>query len=235
MMRISEIFKSIDGEGITAGFPAIFIRTYGCNLRCSYCDSLYALEGNDYTEMSVDEIIDTINKKYPGSTHVTITGGEPLLQDELHKLIVRLVMNTSVELINIETNGAVRLNDFMLKCRKYRDEEFDSTLIIEDRVIFTMDWKSISSGMHKAMLKENLPWLGENDVLKFVVGSEEDLNQMVDVIKTNQIDAHIFVSPVFGNIEPKEIVEYLLKNNLNNIRMQLQMHKFIWPPEMRGV
>lgn len=234
-MKISEIFKSIDGEGITAGFPAVFIRTYGCNLRCSYCDSLYALEGDDYVDMSVDDIIDIINTQYPGSKHATVTGGEPLIQEDLPSLLVRLIMETSIEFINIETNGAVRLPDFMLQCRKYKDEKIDSKIVIEDRIIFTMDWKSISSGMDKAMLEENLPWLGENDVLKFVVGSKEDLDQMYDVVKRHPIDAHIFVSPVFGKIEPAEIVQYLLDNHLDFIRMQLQMHKFIWDPNKRGV
>lgn len=230
-MKISEIFQSIDGEGITAGFPAMFIRTFGCNLRCTYCDSMYAVEGKDYKEMSVDEIVSAVLAKNKFCTRVTLTGGEPLLYPEALELIVRLLDNytTSIRTVNVETNGAVDLKPLY--------EKLPSRVL--KNVIVTMDWKSLTSGMSDKMLESNLHLLRNQDVLKFVVGSSADLHQMKSVIYDMNVAGifpdNVFVSPVFGNIEPKEIVDYLLKNNLWWIRMQLQMHKFIWPPEMRGV
>ncbi len=224
-MKVSEIFESIDGEGITAGYPTVFIRTFGCNLRCSYCDSMYAVEGKDYTDLTVDFIINLLKENYSLAKRVTLTGGEPLLDPSVYELIPRILSETSVETVNIETNGAISLLDLYRKLPH----------TVMDNVIITMDWKSKTSGMSNRMIDSNIGFLREKDVLKFVVGSAEDLDQMRTIVQSNQTNATYFVSPVFEKIEPKEIVEYLLKNNLNNVRMQLQMHKFIWPPEMRGV
>jgi len=213
-MLINEIFYSISGESINSGFPTIFIRTFGCNLRCSYCDSMYAVEGDDYKEMSVDEILSEISNYL--CHRVIFTGGEPLIQKDAYELINRLASDGySVE---IETNGAVPLYpmDFM-----------------NPLITITMDWKCPSSGMTDKMISENLSILGKRDVVKCVVGSTEDLYEMKRISKLTR--AQVFVSPIFGKIEPKEIVEYLLDNNLTNVRFQLQIHKFVWPVDQRGV
>ena len=220
-MKISEIFLSIDGEGIRTGYPAVFIRLFGCNIACSYCDSLYAVTGNDYTEMTVDEIIEEVETNYPGVDKVTITGGEPLIQDNILELICKLGENHE---INIETNGAVSLEPL----RKVTGK-------INPGVIVTMDWKSISSGMSDKMIKENLELLTYQDVLKFVVGSNEDLIQMKNLLLNNRINCSVFVSPVFGHIEPKAIVRFILENKLYDCRVQVQLHKVIWDPNKRGV
>ena len=228
MYKISEIFASIDGEGITAGYPAVFVRFFGCNLRCSYCDSLYAVEKENpdskpWKDMSTEAIIKEI-KKYR-INHVTLTGGEPLIQKDVYDLI-RAILNINDDIIiNIETNGAVDLLPLNLSSR----------YVNEERIIITMDWKSISSGCSDKMIKSNLNLLHSQDVLKFVVSNEDDLQQMKEIIDTNQIDATIFVSPVFGKIKPVQIVDYIVKNHMNSVRLQLQIHKIIWDPNKRGV
>lgn len=217
-MKVNEIFCSIEGEGIRQGYLCTFVRFYGCNLNCSYCDSRYACENGEYTEMSPEQIFDKIVEH--GAKCVTLTGGEPLFQntDELVKVITMLDDNGFK--VNIETNGSVKIPV---------DVSALSTITI------TMDWKSISSGESKKMLSDNIKHLFKNDVLKFVIGSKEDFNQMCEVIRNNSILCQIFVSPVFGKIEPSEIVDLMKDAKLNNVRMQLQIHKFIWDPNKRGV
>lgn len=228
-MQINEIFSSIEGEGIRTGYLVTFIRSFRCNLLCRYCDTLYAVQPekigekteNSYIDMTVDEIIEKCKKL--GNKRITFTGGEPLIQPEALELISKLTVEGFE--VNIETNGAVDLAKFV----KFNDE----FPIDYKKLIITMDWKSPYSGMRDKMITENLYKLSEVDVLKFVVANKEDLDDMKEVIK--DVDCNIFVSPVFGQIEPKEIVEYLKENNLQNVRMQLQLHKYIWPVDMRGV
>lgn len=219
-MKISEIFLSIEGEGARSGLLCVFIRLHGCNLNCTYCDSRYACEGADYTEMSIHDIVDKVSEfKTP---RVTITGGEPLIHKDIKKLILALLNLTDMH-INIETNGSVLFDTSYLGSNK------------DDRIMITMDWKSISSGMSDKMQDMNLCYLTKNDVLKFVVGTDEDLEQMKDVVEHNDLDCQLYVSPVFGQIELPKIVAALLKYHLNNVRMQLQIHKIIWDPDKRGV
>lgn len=223
-MRVSEIFASIEGEGIRAGYPAIFIRLFGCNIRCTYCDSQYACTGNDYKEMTVQDIVDAVHE-FDDQYHisrVTLTGGEPLLQEpEVYELIE--VLTTQDYEINIETNGAVSIQNVM-------------TTGDPKNIIVTMDWKSVSSGMSEFMLVDNLQYLRKQDVLKFVVGTNEDLDQMLSVLnRFSDLPCSIFVSPVFGQISPATIVEYMLSHKLSDVRIQLQIHKYIYDPNMRGV
>jgi len=213
--HISEIFDSIEGEGKRTGYMSIFVRFTGCNLRCSYCDTKYAqVMGQDDTEMDEDELIEKINS-YPWK-RVTLTGGEPLLQN-IGNLVHRL--NYTGYKVNIETNGAV----------PFLDERYTN-------VFYTMDWKCPSSGENDKMLKDNLKQLTKYDVLKFVVGNQEDLNEMRRIVTSYKTTNKpiFYVSPVFGEIEPKEIVEYVRENVLD-VCVQLQLHKIIWDPDERGV
>ncbi len=212
-MRVVEIFKSIDGEGVRAGFPVTFIRLEGCNLRCSYCDTKYSYENASYTEMTPKEIYNTVFKL--GCERITLTGGEPLIHEDVDKLI-NLLTTHDFE-VNIETNGSVDIDYYTHN----------------KNILITMDYKCPSSGMSDSMNINNLETLRRNDVLKFVVGNKEDLDACRDLIKYTH--AQIFISPVFGQIEPKEIVEYILEHDMQDCRIQLQLHKFIWPVEMRGV
>ena len=220
-MKINEIFKSISGEAARAGYPVIFIRTYGCNLRCGYCDTMYSVEGGEYKNMTPSQIVGECYNY--GVKRVILTGGEPLIQPDAAEL-VDLLCDYGYE-VEIETNGAVDLQVFHQKLKTKRI----------DLVSYTMDYKTLSSEMSGKMLASNLEFLGKKDVIKFVVGCREDLEQMDCVISNNEVNAQVFVSPVFGNIEPKEIVEYILDNNLSNCRVQLQLHKLIWDVNQRGV
>ena len=212
-MRVVEIFKSIDGEGIRAGFPVTFIRLEGCNLRCSYCDTKYSYEDAQYTEMTPDEIYDKVYKL--GCKRITITGGEPLIHENIFTLVEQLTHGGFH--VNIETNGSVNVAPF----------------VRAKNILLTVDYKCPSSGMSDQMCLDNLAQLSKNDVLKFVVGSKEDLDACRDIKKYTS--AQVFISPVFGQIEPKEIVEYMLEHDMQDCRIQLQLHKFIWPVDMRGV
>lgn len=225
---ISEIFYSIDGEGARTGSPAIFIRLFGCNLDCSYCDSIYACKADadkiGFTRKSIPEILLAVETFTPCKC-ITLTGGEPLIHEHIGELISEL--RSAGYWVNIETNGAVDLGPII-------DSQADKKSSMD--YFFTMDWKSISSGESSKMLSSNLELLDTNDVLKFVVGSEEDLEQMKQVLEANpEIDAQIYVSPVWGKIDPADIVHYLLMNRLVYVKVQLQLHKLIWSPDKRGV
>lgn len=221
--KVNEIFKSIEGEGIRTGIPVTFIRLYGCNLNCSYCDTRYACEGEDYKNLEVQDIINEVRKL--GLTRITLTGGEPLLHANIELLIEELV-KADCE-VNIETNGSIHLQKLPLEIRK--------------KVIFTMDWKSPSSGMNDKMRYFNLDVLESKDVLKFVVGSMEDLDEMKEIItdclseEEPLYGCNVFVSPVFGKIELEDIAKYVIDNNLTGVRVQIQLHKVIWEPNRRGV
>ena len=211
--KVVEKFVSIDGEGIRTGFPVIFLRFAGCNLKCSYCDSLYANENPKYEIMNENQIIRYCNQT--GFKKITVTGGEPLIAPSMYDLIDKLEeLNYDV---NIETNGSIDISD------------------CNERTLITMDWKSISSGVSEKMRPGNIEFLGTKDVLKFVVGSQADLEQMKLVINKYQPRCHVFVSPVFGKIELVDIVNFILENKMQNVRMQLQIHKIIWDQNKRGV
>lgn len=218
MYKVNEIFASIDGEGIRTGLSAVFIRLYGCNLKCSYCDTRYSCENREYTLMSLMDILEKVlSYNIP---RVTLTGGEPLIQPGVKDLINSLVAN-DIE-VNIETNGAVDLEDFW-------EYKYNS------KVIFTMDYKCASSGMEDRMKLVNLHLLQPKDVIKFVVSNYNELEKMEYILEESGCKARPYVSPVFGAIEPKELVEYVLDNELNNVTVQVQLHKIIWNPNMRGV
>ncbi len=219
-MKVNEIFLSIEGEGIRAGKPAVFIRLFGCNLDCTYCDSVYSCKGNDYTEMTPTEIYWAVEAFH--CPYITLTGGEPLIHKDVEQLLNLLCKKYEV---NIETNGSVDFTEVFDKM----DEGTGGNIIV------TMDWKSYSSGMAHKMNEEMIRYLTDVDVLKFVVGNNGDLEQMREVVSKYSPECHIFVSPVFGKIEPKHIVDYLIAHQMWNVRVQLQLHKFIWDPEMRGV
>lgn len=216
-MKICEIFNSLSGESRFAGRRATFIRTFGCNCRCNYCDSLWSLEGDEYNDMSIAEIMDEVSKY--DCKHVVYTGGEPLLQKGAPELMHTLLDNGYF--VEIETNGAVDLDPFVFE---FHDEE---------NLIYTMDWKCPGSGMRDRMVDGNLSLLTSDDVVKCVVSDRADLDEMARISKLTS--AQVFISPVFGRIEPREIAEYILENKMNDVRLQLQIHKYVWPVDMRGV
>ena len=211
-MKVVEIFKSIDGEGIRVGYPVTFIRLAGCNLRCNYCDTKYSYEDEKFTEMTPQEIYIQVYKL--GGRRITLTGGEPLIHKDV-KVLVDLLIQKGYE-VNIETNGSV-----------------DITLFLYKHTIITMDYKCASSDMEDKMLLDNISKLRKQDVLKFVVSDDKDLDTVQRIYQNTK--ATVYISPVFGRIEPKQIVEYMLEHNMENCRVQVQLHKIIWNPEERGV
>ena len=216
--KVNEIFLSIDGEGYRTGLPVVFIRLYGCNLNCSYCDTRYSCEQQEYREMSLYDIL--VEVLSYGVPRVTLTGGEPLIHPGVKDLIKSLVAN-DIE-VNIETNGAVDLDEFI---------EFK----YNSKVVFTMDYKCKSSGMEDKMILSNLEFLQPKDVIKFVVSNYNEMTKMEFILESSKCKAQPYVSPVFGAIEPKELVDYVLDNKLNNVKVQVQLHKIIWNPNERGV
>lgn len=215
-LKLSEIFFSIQGEGTRAGLPCIFIRLHGCGLRCSYCDTPYALshrEGGEWKDFA--EIRDAI-EVYP-CRFVEFTGGEPLEQPEVH-LLMRELLDDGYT-VAVETGGHIDISS------------------CDPRVIRIMDLKTPSSEMSKRNRYENITHLTERDEVKFVCGSLDDYNWAADLIRRHSLTervASVLISPVFGKVESVELVNAILRDGLN-VRFQLQMHKFIWDPDKRGV
>jgi 7-carboxy-7-deazaguanine synthase len=220
-LNVVEIFHSIEGEGIRTGMPVTFIRLAGCNLKCHYCDTQYAQKCTDGELMTIDEIV---NKVRFGA--VTITGGEPLLhQGPVIELIEKL--NNTGHYVNIETNGSVDILPFIFAVRGGRG-------------FFTVDYKCPCSGMEDSMLDSNFIAMDENDVLKFVVASDEDISCIRHFLtKYPNFKSTIFISPCFGQINLEHLVTEVkllkLKFPRFDIRFQVQLHKIVWSPEERGV
>ncbi|MFO7446923.1 MAG: radical SAM protein [Ignavibacteriaceae bacterium] len=212
MLKVNEIYFSIQGESSKAGLPCVFVRLTYCNLRCTYCDTEYAFyEGKD---QSVDEIIAEV-KKY-NCRLVEITGGEPLVQNESTGLMERLC-EEGYEVL-LETGGSLPVKD------------------IDQRVKIILDLKCPSSGMLKKNYYENINYLKKTDEIKFVIGTREDYEWTKDMINKYDLTGkcEILLSVVFGQLEPLTLVDWILKDNLK-VRFQLQMHKFIWEPTAKGV
>lgn len=227
MFKVVEMFDSIEGEGKRAGRPASFIRFAGCSLRCSYCDTAYALFGEKeecrFEEMTTEQLMSKKLKKC-----VTLTGGEPLLQEDLAQLCDELLM--AGHEINIETNGA---EDIMALLSELRLHE-------EDKLFFTIDYKLPSSGACDKMLWSNFESLMPQDVVKFVVGSDEDFEHMLEIVKKMRplYDEmpQIYIGCVFGKYDVRTLCEKIVAEpSLEDAHLQLQLHKFIWDPEERGV
>jgi len=213
-MKVIEIFYSIEGEGKRAGIPCTFIRLAGCNLRCNYCDTRYSYTDEEATEMTIQQIVD---KCYDyGPISITVTGGEPLVHDNIVELLKRLVFEGFE--VNVETNGSIPL-----------------PRINSPKLFYTMDYKCPSSGMCDAMDMSNMARLTDQDVLKFVVGSDEDLLRAAAVIDEYKPKAQIFFSPVWGQIEMSDIVDFMKERGFYHCKIQVQLHKIIWNPEARGV
>lgn len=212
VLKVNEIYYSVQGESSNAGLPCVFVRLTYCNLRCTYCDTEYAFyEGNDRT---IDEIISEV-KKY-NCKLVEITGGEPLVQSESLELMKQLC-DEGFEVM-LETGGSLPIKE------------------IDKRVMIIMDLKCPSSKMTKKNLYENIHYIKSVDEIKFVIGNREDYDWSKELIeKYNLIEkCSILFSVVFGKLEPVKLVGWILEDRLK-VRYQLQMHKIIWHPESKGV
>lgn len=229
-LPVSEIFYSIDGEGCRTGAPTVFIRLFGCNLNCRYCDSRYACKSDSglFMNLTIEDIVAAV-QEYEPCKCVTLTGGEPLIHSKASKLVAAL--RELGYWVNIETNGSIDLFEFI----KAQEGMCGPKKCAMD-YFFTMDWKSVSSGEADKMLERNLAVLSTNDVLKFVVGTHVDLDQMKIVLDSHpDLAAQIYVSPVWGEMTAAHIVDYIKEMKLVYVRVQLQLHKIIWNPNKRGV
>ena len=219
MFPVVEKFVSINGESCRAGELAVFIRFRKCNLHCSYCDTRWA---NDESAAAVMMSAAEINEyaESTGVANVTLTGGEPLLQADIAELTDLLI--SSGHRVEIETNGSIPIAE--LSARPHRP-------------VFTLDYKLPGSGMESHMLTENYKYLLPDDAVKFVSGSRADLERAAEIISKYRLTekCNVYLSPVFGNIDPADIVDFMKDKELNRVRLQLQLHKFIWSPDKRGV
>lgn len=217
--KVAEKFVSINGEGTHSGQLAVFVRFCGCNLNCTFCDTKWVNEDDaEYFLMDEMQILTYIMES--GIRNVTLTGGEPLRQPGIYNLIQML---TDKDLyVEIETNGSVSI-------KEYKN--------INPLPSFTLDYKLPGSRMEEYMNIDNFNYVSHNDTVKFVAGDMEDLEKFREVIERyNLVDkCNVYLSPVFGRIEPGEMVEYMKEHRLNGVNMQLQMHKIIWSPDKRGV
>ncbi|MGH7884191.1 MAG: 7-carboxy-7-deazaguanine synthase QueE [Thermodesulfobacteriota bacterium] len=213
-MKINEIFYSIQGEGTQAGFPTVFLRLFACDLRCTWCDTMYAVEGRDFKDMEIQEILAEIYKYK--CKRLCITGGEPLIQYfEVEKLSHKL--SEDGFFIVLETSGHKKPPDIFQK----------------DNFLISMDCKCPSSGMHKKMEFSLYEQLNKKDQLKFVIADKEDYEYARMILNKYSIKASIIFQPVYGeNIE--WLANAVLKDNLGNIRIIPQIHKVIWGNK-RGV
>jgi 7-carboxy-7-deazaguanine synthase len=213
MLKVNEIYYSLQGESTAAGLPCVFVRLTYCNLRCTYCDTEYAFY--DGKNFSIPDIISEV-KKYDCNL-VEITGGEPLVQMADCLELMKQLSDEGFEVL-IETGGSLLINE------------------IDQRVKIIMDLKCPLSGMEKKNLYENIDYLKPTDELKFVIGSREDFNWTKEIISKYSLEkkCEILFSVVFGKLEPVQLVSWILEDKLN-VRFQLQMHKFIWHPETKGV
>jgi 7-carboxy-7-deazaguanine synthase len=211
-LRINEIFLSIQGESSFAGWPCVFVRTTGCPLRCTWCDSKYAYdEGQD---IPLAEVVERVLSS--GVQYIEATGGEPLAQPAMPVLLKALCDQGKTVLL--ETSGALDIG------------------AVDDRVHIIMDIKCPDSGMNNRVRLENIPLLQAKDDVKFVLASRRDYEFARRVIREYRLADRctVLFSTVFGLVDRKSVVEWILEDRLP-VRFQVQMHKLIWPPDQRGV
>ncbi len=209
---INEIFHSIQGESSHAGRPCVFVRLAYCNLRCTYCDTEYAFD--EGTPLEIEEILRKV-KGYRCSL-VEVTGGEPLMQEGVHELMTSLC-DAGFEVL-LETGGSLDISS------------------VDSRVKRIVDFKCPGSGMVKKNFWPNVGFLRTGDEVKFVIRTREDFDWSVDVIAKHDLASRcpVLMSVAFGELEPVTLAEWILESRLP-VRFQMQMHKYIWAPDMRGV
>jgi len=212
MIKINEIYQSIQGESSYTGWPTVFVRTSGCHLRCHYCDSTYAYY--DGQKMSAAEVIAAIGKH--SAKHVCVTGGEPLLQTDVLPVMKELC--DQGYFVSLETSGAV------------------SCAGVDPQVKKIIDIKTPESGAPNTFVNENLSLVTSHDEFKFVICSEKDFLWAKSFVQQQQLAEKclVYFSPSFKKVSETWLAEQILISKLD-IKLQLQIHKYIWPETQRGV
>lgn len=211
-MKVNEIFFSVQGESSYAGRACAFVRLTGCNLRCSYCDTIHAYEEGE--EKTIEQVVDAV-AAYPTKL-VEVTGGEPLLQAETPALVEALA-NRGYNVL-IETNGSVSIEG------------------LDHRASAIMDLKCPGSGMSEQMLWDNLDLLRPHDEIKFVLTDRTDYEWAAEIVEKHRLDEKhaVHMASAYGMLEPKLLAAWILEDG-RDVRLQLQLHKYIWPGVERGV
>ncbi len=211
-MNINEIYKAISGEGATAGRVCTIVRVSGCNLRCSYCDTVYAYD--EGTEMTTEEVLSKIEM-----VDVLYTGGEPLYDKEASLNFLK-ALQASGKNVFVETNGSIDIRPFVPFAH------------------LVMDIKMPSSGMNKAMCLDNIKLLDSNDEIKFVVADRTDYDiakKVIEKFYAYSNTCHIYISPTWGDMGFIQDLSRWMIEDESRMLLSLQQHKIIWPPEKRGV
>jgi len=205
LLRVTEIFYSLQGESNTVGLPTVFIRLTGCPLRCVYCDTTYAFTGGE--KIRIDAIV--AQAEQYGTPYITVTGGEPLAQPGCLELMTKLLDKGYV--VSLETSGALDVSE------------------VDPRVVKVMDLKTPSSGELSKNRYQNIEYLSEKDQVKFVIGNDEDYDWSKTILTEYDLPnrCDILFSPVMGQQNPTELAEKILKDRLP-VRFQLQLHKILW-------
>lgn len=204
-LKITEVFYSLQGEGLTTGLPTAFIRLTGCPLRCRYCDTAYAFSGGE--SLAIGQIIEQVDAYQ--TRHVTVTGGEPLAQSNCLTLLTELCDRNFQ--VSLETSG---------------ERDIGS---VDPRVIKVMDLKTPGSGESQRNRLENIALLSPADQLKFVIGDRQDYLWSMAMIQEHSLEqrCHLIFSPIFGEIDPAEMAGWMLEDHAP-ARLQLQLHKSLW-------
>ncbi len=212
-LNLIEIFASVQGETSFTGLPTTFIRLAACNLRCSWCDTTYSFGRG--TPFAIEAILEKVREN--GCRHVCVTGGEPLLQSDVHVLMKKLCDEDFC--VSLETGGSLSIET------------------VDPRVHVILDIKCPGSAMSHKNLWSNLDILKKEDEVKFVIADEEDYIYAKEICLNHSLFtkvSEVLFSPVFGRLDPKELVSWILQDKLQ-VRLNLQIHKFIWDPATKGV
>jgi 7-carboxy-7-deazaguanine synthase len=234
-LLLNEMYVSIQGESSLVGLPTVFVRLYSCNLRCRWCDSMYAVEGGEFTRASVEDIAHRIHEladsgEHAGIRNVCWTGGEPLLQGESIVAAIRRLPDTFVH--SFETDGEIELTAFDALASAERDS---------GRLRYVMDVKCPGSGMKADKAYANLELLRAQDEVKFVLQNRDDYDFAKRVLTTYGTKAGtVLFSPVVAahkastGLDPAQLAAWILDDRLP-VRLQVQLHKMIWPGRERGI
>jgi 7-carboxy-7-deazaguanine synthase len=212
VMLVTEIFHSIQGESSYTGLPCVFVRLTGCPLRCSWCDTNYIFYGG--TQMTLEAVLERVQQY--DCRLVEVTGGEPLHQPEARPL-VHALCDEGYDVL-IETSGAVDVSG------------------VDPRARLVMDVKCPGSHMSDRMVWTNLERLRRQDEVKFVISDRADYDWAVSIVQRHHLTSRctVLFGPVFGKLEPRQLAEWILTDRLQ-VRFQMQLHKYVWHPDMRGV